>query len=33
MQFDILSEFYPSVSKKLLLKSMTYKNILVNISD
>ena len=32
MQFDI-EEFYPSVSKELLLKAITYAKTLVNISD
>ena len=32
MQFDI-EEFYPSISKELLLKSITYAKTLVNISD
>ena len=32
MQFDI-AEVYPSVSKELLLKALTYANTLVNISD
>ena len=32
MQFDI-EELYPSISKELLLKAMTYAKTLVNISD
>ena len=32
MQFDI-EEFYPSISKELLLKAITYAKTLVNISD
>ena len=32
MQFDI-EKFYPSISKKLLLKAITYAKTLVNISD
>ena len=32
MQFDI-EEFYPPISKKLLLKAITYEKTLVNISD
>ena len=32
MQFDI-EEFYPSISKELLLKAITYVKTLVNISD
>ena len=32
MQFDI-EEFYPSISKELLLKSTTYAKTLVNIRD
>ena len=32
MQFDI-AEFYPSISKELLLKAITYAKTLVNISD
>ena len=32
MQFDI-EKFYPSISKELLLKAITYAKTLVNISD
>ena len=32
MQFDV-EEFYPSISKELLLKAITYAKTLVNISD
>ena len=32
MQFDI-EELYPSISKELLLKAITYTKTLVNISD
>ena len=32
MQFDI-NEFYPSVSKELILKAITYAKTLVNITD
>ena len=32
MQFDI-EEFYPSISKELLLKAIKYAKTLVNISD
>ena len=32
MQFDI-EEFYPSISKKLLLKAIKYAKTLVNVSD
>ena len=32
MQFDI-EEFYPSISKEILLKALTYTKTLVNISD
>ena len=32
MQFDI-EELYPSISKELLLKAITYAKTLVNISD
>ena len=32
MQFDI-EEFYPSISKELLLKAITYAKTLVNTSD
>ena len=32
MQFDF-EEFYPSISKELLLKAITYAKTLVNISD
>ena len=32
MQYDI-KEFYPSVSKELLLKAITYVKTLVNIND
>ena len=33
MQFDIEEEFYPSISKDLLLKAIDYTNGFVNISD